>query len=109
MSNYPLPYKLSWLPRFVKPSLVGDARDFAPMAGTLMDPPPTRTVRLAFVGDISAVANRSAPDCDPAIKALLGAADLVIGNCESPVVDRPSAVLGTRLGTHHAMSERFLA
>lgn len=108
MSNYPLSYKLSWLPRFVKPSLVGDAQDFAPMAGTLMDPPPKRAVRLAFVGDISAVANRSAPHCDPAIKVLLGAADLVIGNCESPVVDRPSAALGTRLGTHHAMSERFL-
>ncbi|RWC55293.1 CapA family protein [Mesorhizobium sp.] len=109
MSNYPLSYKLSWLPRFLKPSLAGDVQDYAPAAGTLMDPPPKQAVRLAFVGDISAVANRSAPDCDPAIKALLGAADLVIGNCESPVVDRPSAVLGTRLGTHHAMSERFLA
>ena len=73
-----------------------------------MQPPPKQTVRLAFIGDISAVANSRAPDCDPAIKALLGTADLVIGNCESPVVDRPSAVLGTRLGTHHAMSERFL-
>ncbi|KAA3447688.1 metallophosphatase [Mesorhizobium sp. SARCC-RB16n] len=109
MSNYPLSYKLSWLPRFLKPSLFGDATGFAPIAGTLMDPLPGETVRLAFIGDISAVANRSAPDCDPAIKALLGAADLVIGNCESPIVDRPSAVLGTRLGTHHAMSERFLA
>ncbi|MCA0048765.1 CapA family protein [Mesorhizobium sp. B283B1A] len=109
MSNYPLSYKLSWLPRFVKPSLGGDAGGFAPAAATLVDPPPKRTVRLAFIGDISAVANRGAPDCDPAIKALLGAADLVIGNCESPVVDRPSAVLGTKLGTHHAMSERFLA
>jgi poly-gamma-glutamate capsule biosynthesis protein CapA/YwtB (metallophosphatase superfamily) len=109
VSNYPLSYKLSWLPRFLKPSLAGDARDFAPMAGTLMDPPPRQAVRLAFVGDISAVANRSAPGCDPEIKALLGAADLVIGNCESPVVDRASAALGTRLGTHHAMSERFLA
>ncbi|MBZ9799173.1 CapA family protein [Mesorhizobium sp. ES1-4] len=109
MSNYPLSYKLSWLPRFLKPSLAGDATGFAPIAGRLMDPLPKQTVRLAFVGDISAVANRSAPDCDPAIKALLGTADLVIGNCESPIVDRPSAVLGTKLGTHHAMSERFLA
>ncbi|QKD02313.1 CapA family protein [Mesorhizobium loti] len=109
MSNYPLSYKLSWLPRFLKPSLGGDSSGFAPMAGTFMDPPPKRTVRLAFVGDISAVANRRAPDCDPAIKALLDSADLVIGNCESPVVDKPSAVLGTKLGTHHAMTERFLA
>lgn len=109
MSNYPLSYKLSWLPRFLKPSLGGDGNGFAPMAGMLMATPPMRTVRLAFIGDISAVANRRAPDCDPAIKAMLGSADLVIGNCESPVVDRPSAVLGTKLGTHHAMSERFLA
>ncbi|WP_027143320.1 CapA family protein [Mesorhizobium sp. WSM3626] len=109
MSNYPLSYKLSWLPHFLKPSLAGDATGFAPATGTLMDRPPRQTVRLAFIGDISAVANRSAPDCDPAIKALLGTADLIIGNCESPVVDSPSAVLGTKLGTHHAMSERFLA
>ncbi|BCG86351.1 metallophosphatase [Mesorhizobium sp. 113-3-9] len=109
VSNYPLSYKLSWLPRFLKPSLGGGADGFAPASGTLMEPLPRQTVRLAFVGDISAVANRRAPDCDPVIKALLGGADLVIGNCESPVVDRPSAVLGTRLGTHHAMSERFLA
>ncbi|MFD1984880.1 CapA family protein [Mesorhizobium newzealandense] len=109
MSNYPLSYKLSWLPRFLKPSLGGDVHGFAPAAATMLDPPPKQAVRLAFIGDISAVANRSAPDCDPAIKALLGAADLVIGNCESPIVDRPSSVLGTKLGTHHAMSERFLS
>ncbi len=108
MSNYPLSYKLSWLPRFLKPSLGGDVGEFAPIAETMMMPPPMRTVRLAFVGDISSVANRGAPDCDPAIKTLLGTADLVIGNCESPIVDRPSAVLGTKLGTHHAMTERFL-
>ncbi|MDX8508780.1 CapA family protein [Mesorhizobium captivum] len=109
MSNYPLSYKLSWLPRFLKPSLGGDRNGFAAPAATLIDPPPARTVRLAFIGDISAVANRTAPECDPALAALLGSADLVIGNCESPIVARPSAVMGTRLGTHHAMTERFLA
>ncbi|MER9655554.1 CapA family protein [Mesorhizobium sp. M0152] len=108
MSNYPLSYKLSWLPRFLKPSLGGDIDAFAPAAGTLMATLPDRTVRLAFIGDISAVANRSAPQSDPVIAKLLGSADLVIGNCESPIVDRPSAVLGTRLGTRHAMTERFL-
>ena len=75
----------------------------------MIEPPPARTVRLAFVGDISAVANRSAPQCDPAIATLLASADLVVGNCESPVVERPSAAMGTKLGTHHAMTERFLA
>lgn len=109
MSNYPLSYKLSWLPRFLRPSLGGDQEGFAPAAATMIEPPPARTVRLVFVGDISAVANRGAPDCDPAIAALLGSADLVVGNCESPVVERPNAAMGTRLGTHHAMTERFLA
>ncbi|TIS62173.1 MAG: CapA family protein [Mesorhizobium sp.] len=109
MSNYPLSYKLSWLPRFLKPSLGGDRNGFAAPAATLIDPPPAQTVRLAFIGDISAVANRAAPECDPAIAALLASADLVVGNCESPIVERPSAVTGTRFGTHHAMTERFLA
>ncbi|RWB58886.1 CapA family protein [Mesorhizobium sp.] len=108
MSNYPLSYRLSWLPRFLKPSLGGDTNGFAAPAASLMDPPPARMVRLAFIGDLSAVANRTAPECDPAIAALLASADLVIGNCESPIVERPSAVMGTRLGTHHAMTERFL-
>ncbi|WP_192256182.1 CapA family protein [Mesorhizobium silamurunense] len=109
MSNYPISYKLSWLPRFLKPSLGGDRDGFAAPAATLINPPPEQTVRLAFVGDISAVANRAVPECDPAIAALLASADLVVGNCESPIVERPSAVAGTRLGTHHAMTERFLA
>ena len=109
MSNYPLSYKLSWLPRFLKPSLGGDGDGFAPSAGSLMASLPARTVRLAFVGDISAIANRRAPQCDAAIMTLLGSADLVVGNCESPIVERPSARLGTWLGTHHAMTERFLA
>lgn len=109
MSNYPLSYKLSWLPRLLRPSLAGDRNGLAAPAATLIDPQPMRTVRLAFVGDISAVANRDAPECDPAIAALLSSADLVVGNCESPIVERPHAVNGTWLGTHHAMSERFLA
>ncbi|MDX8526763.1 CapA family protein [Mesorhizobium sp. MSK_1335] len=109
MSNYPLSYKLSWLLRLLRPSLGGDRSGFAASAVTLVDPLPMRTVRLAFVGDISAVANRDAPECDPAIAALLSSADLVVGNCESPIIECPRAVTGTWLGTHHAMSERFLA
>lgn len=108
MSNYPLSYKLSWLPRFLKPSLRGDAGDFAPAAQTLMQPRPGSTVRLAFVGDISAVANRGVPAIDPELSGLLAGADLVVGNCESPVVERPRARLRTRLGTHHAMTPGFL-
>ena len=108
MSNYPLSYKLSWLPRFLKPSLGGNATGFAPPGGMLLAPPPKSMARLAFVGDISAVANSKAPAVDPAIRALLSSADLVIGNCESPVVEKPRAARPIMLGTHHAMTGRFL-
>lgn len=108
MSNYPLSYKLSWLPRLLKPSLGGDRGGFAAPSATLMEQPPARMARLAFIGDISAVANRNTPERDPAVAALLSSADLVVGNCESPIVERPHAAMGTWLGTHHAMSERFL-
>jgi poly-gamma-glutamate synthesis protein (capsule biosynthesis protein) len=109
VSNFPLAYRLSWLPRLLKPSLAGDRNGFAPLAATWLEPPPTRTARLVFVGDISAVANRTAPPVHPAIRELLASADLVVGNCESPVVERPHARLDTALGIRHAMGERFLA
>ncbi|MDO9306638.1 MAG: metallophosphatase, partial [Mesorhizobium sp.] len=38
MSNYPLAYKLSWLPRFLKPSLAGDGGTFGPMAVRWREP-----------------------------------------------------------------------
>nr|WP_269930590.1 CapA family protein [Aminobacter sp. HY435] len=107
MSNYPFSYKLSWPLRFAMPSLGGDASGFAPATGVL-SLPPIRSVRLAFVGDISAVANKRPPNCDEALRQLLASADLVVGNCESPVVDKPSARFGTWLGTHHQMSAAFL-
>jgi poly-gamma-glutamate synthesis protein (capsule biosynthesis protein) len=109
MSNFPLAYRLSWLPRLLKPSLTGDRDGFAPPSATWLDPPPLRTVRLAFVGDISAVANRAAPIVHPAIRNLLASADLVVGNCESPVVEKAHAPFGTAFGIRHTMSGRFLS
>jgi len=107
VSNYPLSYKLSWPLRFLKPSLGGNVPGFLPAQGEFL-PPPQRSARLAFVGDISAVANRRPPECDAGLRQLLASADLVIGNCESPVVERPTARLGMLVGSHHAMSAQFL-
>jgi poly-gamma-glutamate synthesis protein (capsule biosynthesis protein) len=109
VSNFPFSYKLSWLPRFLAPSLTGDRGGFAPFQADWAGPAPHRTARLAFVGDISAVANRAAPTVDPEIREVLAAADLVVGNCESPVVEKARAPLGTALGLRHAMSGSFLA
>lgn len=107
MSNYPLSYKISWPLRFLRPSVAGRADGFLPQQAEFL-PPPASSIRLAFVGDISAVANRRAPACDGQLAAVLASADLVVGNCESPVVARPRAGLRTRLGTHHAMTPEFL-
>lgn len=107
MSNYPFSYKISWPARFIRPSLRGNASGYLPDQVRFL-PKSGQSVRLAFVGDISAVANKQPPIFDRDLTALLASADLVVGNCESPVVDKVSARLGTRLGTHHAMTEEFL-
>jgi poly-gamma-glutamate capsule biosynthesis protein CapA/YwtB (metallophosphatase superfamily) len=108
VSNFPLPYRLSWLPRFLRPSLAGDTTGFAAPAARLLSQVPAKTVRLAFLGDISAVANRHAPEIDPGLASIIASADIVIGNCESPVVRRGKTPLRTRLGVHHAMDTAFL-
>jgi poly-gamma-glutamate capsule biosynthesis protein CapA/YwtB (metallophosphatase superfamily) len=108
VSNFPLSYKLSWLPRLLRPSLSGDRSGLEPRRAVWIDPPPQRRARLVFIGDISAVANCDAPWVDPSLRALLSSADLVVGNCESPVVARPHRPLGTRLGARHAMAPDFL-
>jgi poly-gamma-glutamate synthesis protein (capsule biosynthesis protein) len=105
VSNFPLSYKLSWLPRFLKPSMAGQAG--APVADRWLEPP-KETARLVFLGDISAVANREPPEIDPALREIIASADLVVANCESPVVARPRFRLATKLGTRHAMTPEFL-
>ena len=94
VSNFPPSYKLSWLPRFLKPSLAGQAG--APASAQLMAEPPGQIVRLVFLGDISAVANRTPPEIDPALRKIIASADLVVANCESPVVARPRFRLATQ-------------
>jgi poly-gamma-glutamate synthesis protein (capsule biosynthesis protein) len=107
VSNFPLSYRLTWLPRFLRPSLRGDRQGF--------HAPPRRApakaddaVRLVFTGDLSAVANRAPPLVDASLQALFAEADLVVVNCESPVVEKAHAPFGTLLGVRHAMSASFL-
>lgn len=106
-SNFPLSYRLSWLPRFLIPSLRGEVSGFAPpRSGTARMWAPG--VRLVFIGDISAVASGNAPIVDQKLRETIASADLVIGNCESPVVARALKQPGTTFGTRHAMSPGFL-
>jgi len=109
MSNFPLRYKLSWLPRLLSPSLRGERGGLLPAAASMLSPAPTATRRLVFIGDISAVSNRTAPVLDTRLKALIASADLVVGNCESPVVETVRKPLGTLMGSRHAMTAAFLS
>ena len=106
MSNFPLSYKLSWLPRLLKPSLAGDDGSFGPAAARWYEP--KEAVRLVFLGDISAIANHEPPEIDTALRDIIAGADLVVANCESPVVKRPIVPTATRLGICHAMTPGFL-
>lgn len=105
-SNFPLSYGLFWLPRLLRPSLDGDRTGFAPPTGGI--PPAGQTARLVFLGDLSAVANRQPPLIETPLREKIASADLVIANCESPIVERPLKPLGTLVGTRHAMTRQFL-
>lgn len=106
VSNFSLAYQLAWPLHLLRPTCAGDGTGFGPPAARLMTP--QHSVRLVFVGDITAIANREAPEIDPALTAILSKADLVVGNCESPVVSRSATPLRTRLGVLHAMTPEFV-
>ena len=73
------------------------------MAAALMKTPPAEFVRLVFLGDLSAVNRRGAPILHPAITGILQSADLVIANCDSPVVRRPRVPVRSWLGQRRHM------
>jgi poly-gamma-glutamate synthesis protein (capsule biosynthesis protein) len=106
VSNFPLSYRLSWLPRLLRPSLAGNDGTSGPEEERWLEA--GLRVRLVFLGDISAVANREPPEIDPALREVIAGADLVIANCESPIVQRPAFATATRLGLRHAMTSGFL-
>jgi len=80
-----------------------------PPAGSLPAPLPATLVRLVFIGDISAVASGATPEVDERLRLLIASADLVVGNCEAPVVERVRRPFRTASGTHHAMTAGFLS
>ena len=69
---------------------------------------PPACVRLVFLGDMSSVANRAPPEIHPALRETIASADLVVANCESPVVESAGFPRSTGLGLRHAMQPDFL-
>jgi hypothetical protein len=100
-------YKLAWLPRMLFAGL-GTMSNIsaAPMRHGLARPAGTK--RIVFLGDLSAVANRRRPKFSRSFRELCGSADIIVANCESPIVSRSIMPLQTRLGLCHAMEAGFL-
>jgi len=67
------------------------------------------TFRLMFFGDMMCTQNDYVPSIDPALRELLNSADLVIGNCESPVTLNEKKVKNSSNIIFHNMSEKFVS
>lgn len=106
-SPYPWHYTLRWLYYYFYPSNKRHT-DLEPAPrGHDFLPEEQNYKRLIFFGDLMCIRFDRVPEVDPQIKALLSGADLVIGNCEAPLVHtelRPEA----RHLTHFGMSEAYL-
>lgn len=107
-SPYPWHYTVRWPLYFYRPSVwnrTGLGR--RPLAHTFASDAEDRPLRLLFLGDIMSLHRDRISRVDPAITALLSGADLVIGNCEAPVLRRPLS-RETRNGFVFNMSHEYL-
>lgn len=109
MSNFPLAYKLSWLPRFLSPSArmpEGFARQ--PLQAVAPDGDGAPTVDCLFFGDISNVADPTLAAAPEELRDLFRRADMAIGNCETPVARSFAPGALQRLGLRHGVGTRFI-
>ena len=106
--GFSLAYQLAWLPRLLFAG-TGATKAFpaAPLIKKFAVTGPSR--RILFLGDLTAVANRSCPRFSDEFQAFCRAADVIVANCESPIVSRSRSPLLTRVGLCHAMSAQFLS
>ncbi len=93
-----------WKSRSVHTEDAGPERQWVPMAAALMNQPPADFVRLVFLGDIAAENGRDAPLLHPAISGALQSADLVVANCDSPVVRKPHLPVRSWFGRRRHMN-----
>jgi poly-gamma-glutamate capsule biosynthesis protein CapA/YwtB (metallophosphatase superfamily) len=107
-SPYPLRDNLFWLFRYLAPTLKNPT-DLAgrPLEERLRDHAGP-TTRLAFFGDLMCMQGDRIPIVDPAVRAILERAKIVVGNLESPLLFDASRSFARYIG-HFAMSEEFLA
>lgn len=105
-SPYPWYYNLRWLFDYFAPSTKNATQLVpAPRALRMHDEP--AALRIAFLGDLMCMQNDRIPDVAPAIRAVLEDVDLVVANCEAPLMFEASRPFARYVG-HFAMAEEFL-
>ncbi|HEX5752705.1 MAG TPA: CapA family protein [Archangium sp.] len=107
-SPYPWHYTVRWPFYFCRPSIWNRTQlGQRPLEHTFVSDPEDKPLRLLFLGDIMSLHGDRISRVDPAISELLSGADLVIGNCEAPVMNRPLSNV-TRNGFVFNMSHEYL-
>ncbi|MDC0708885.1 CapA family protein [Stigmatella sp. ncwal1] len=107
-SPYPWHYTLRWPLYFYRPSIWNRTRiGTRPLEHSFFPHEDDAPLRLLFLGDIMSLHGDRISRLDPALTKLLSEADLVIGNCEAPVMRRPLSPV-SRNGFVFNMSHEYL-
>jgi poly-gamma-glutamate synthesis protein (capsule biosynthesis protein) len=105
-SPYPWYYNLRWIFDYVRPSLTNfDAIVPGPRRGEIAGG--TASARVVFFGDLMCNQGDRVPEFSASVRAICSRADLVVGNCEAPILFddlRPYA----RYYAHFAMASAYL-
>jgi poly-gamma-glutamate synthesis protein (capsule biosynthesis protein) len=108
-SAYPVTELLRWPLRWLRTSTVGvDRMRRGPREWHDPEAPAGPRSRIVVLGDVMTVWNRAVPLVDPEVRRVVERADLVLANCEAPVVDSGPVGGGGRLVVHHRMHAGFL-
>ena len=88
-SPYPWQYTIQWPIHFLWPSThnptqIGRCSLSHSSTTTSF---PEQIIRVLFLGDILPMKQDLPPDLHPTLRSLLSSADLIVGNCESPVAE----------------------
>lgn len=88
-SLYPWHYQIRWPFYFMFPSTRNrTGLQGRPLRHVFSPEALSDSAKICFLGDIMVMHDDRIPRIDPALRALLRDADLLIGNCESPVLPR---------------------
>ncbi len=107
---YPPGELLQWPLRWLRSSTAGlDTLPRMPRRWTDASEPAGPRARVVLLGDVMTVWGGGRPRVDPAVRDVVGRADLVIANCEGPVTDSGRVRRGTFGVVRHRLSVDFLA